>query len=187
MDCKSIVRKILIAIIPLFMMGCEKDEMRELYFIGDSNVARWDLQKSFPVYISQNLGKSGTGIDYVTSFADRMRGKTVVVLTGTNDLDYLCDGYAEKYVNVIADLHASSVYVFAILPRESLDDRVINETISNLNAEIGEKAEAFGWHYIDLTSQLIDGQGIKWEYYSDGLHLSEHGYELLSNALKKEL
>lgn len=187
MDCKSIVGKILIAVIALFMFGCEKEEMGELCFIGDSNVARWDLQKCFPVYITNNLGKSNTGIDYVAGFSGRLGGKIGIILTGTNDLSHVNEGYAEKYVDVIDNLGASSVYVFAILPRESKYNQDINEKKGALNAEIREMVEKNGWHYIDLTDQLMDGQNIKWEYYSDGLHLSEHGYELLTNVLKKKL
>lgn len=93
MGRKSILGKVLTILTALCALSCEKEEMNELYFIGDSNVERWDVQQSFPSFITQNYGKGGTGFGYVANFTGKMAGKKVIVFTGTNDLDNLDDAY----------------------------------------------------------------------------------------------
>jgi len=184
MDVKSILRKVLIVVIAL-LASCEKEEMHELCFIGDSNVERWDLQRYFPSFITRNYGKGGSGIDYVSGFSETLKDKSVVVLTGTNDIDKIGDEYMGKYIQTIENLNANKVLVVSILPRISAD--IKNERILELNDAIGALVKGKGWHYIDMTDRLMEGQDILWEYYSDGLHLSEHGYELLAREIIKNI
>lgn len=185
MDRKSILGKVLTILTALCALSCEKEEMNELYFIGDSNVERWDVQQSFPSFLTQNYGNGGTGFGYVANFTGKMAGKKVIVFTGTNDLDNLDDAYSARYVEIVAGLEASEVYVIAILPRDASENK--NDIIAALNSQISSLVKSRGWIFIDATDDLLDDGQIKREYYSDGFHLSEYGYELLSSKIKKEL
>lgn len=185
MDWKIILGKVLTILMALCIFSCEKEEINELCFIGDSNVERWDVQQSFPSFITQNYGKGGTGIGYVASFTGKMKGKKVIVFTGTNDLDNLDDAYSARYVETVKGLDAREVFVIAILPRDASENK--NDIIAALNLQISSLVKSRGWRFIDATDDLLDEGQIKREYYSDGFHLSEHGYELLSSKIQKEL
>lgn len=48
-----------------------------LDFIGDSIIARWDIDEYFPTWQVSNYGVSGAGIDYTEGNASRFVGKQV--------------------------------------------------------------------------------------------------------------
>ena len=60
--------------------------------------------------------------------------------------------------------------------------------IEVLNKEFQYHLEGSNIHYLDLYQYLINEDGrVKEEYYSDGLHINELGYEYLFNKMKKKL
>ncbi|MDE6377561.1 MAG: hypothetical protein K2K72_02325 [Duncaniella sp.] len=193
----GIKTKILLTFIVMSLCACNSDlDKRTTFtFTGDSIIECWDLQSYFSSLITYNRGRSGAGIPYIESMAGQMKGKNVVVMIGTNDSFMMRDAatraeYVDRYVSAINALGAGTVYLFEVLPREFvIDDKYTNQDIRNFNAEVAGKIKDYGnFVYLKVYDKFLDGDGrIIYEYYSDGLHLSPEGYEVLGNALFNRL
>lgn len=181
----------------LLFTGCdsELDQRTTLTFIGDSIIARWDLQNSFSSLITYNLGISGSGVIYIEEQAGKMAGRNVVVLTGTNDNkvfkdDELRHSYQQRYLDAITNMNADIIYLYEVLPRSfSSDDSVINEYIRKFNSEIARQiAGNDKIVYLRVFDDFLDSDGdLNWQYFYDGLHPNAEGYEILANALFDKL
>ena len=164
-----------------------------LDFIGDSIIARWDIDEYFPTWHVYNYGVSGAGIDYIEGNAGRFIGKQVVVVIGTNDINYMAhdriEKYIERYMSAIEGLGASRVYLYSLHPRNfSSDHSDVNTDVVAFNDHIRTKmSEVPSIVYLDVYSNfLYEGEPNPHLYY-DRLHLSPYGYEILVSALNKAL
>ena len=179
------MRWFLTFLILLSLISCAKPEVTRICFIGDSIVARWDLMASFPNHYTENLARSGAGISYLQEKKGCAKGKILVVLIGTNDCDSFYDDYAENYIDTIKQLDAELTYVISILPRSYPGDAYnINTTICGMNQQIRFLVEQNGWIYLNAYPLMINEEGICINYFSDGLHLSQHGYEVLNKLVR---
>lgn len=174
--------------------ACDDNNDAPLYFAGDSIVARWDLQNSFSSLITYNQGISGSGVAYLESLSGQFAGRKAVVLSGTNDYTMYpnadaAESYAERYVGALTATGASRIYLFPILPRRFGNDPAdVNKRIKAVNRCISALvAGESRFVYIDVFDTFADGDGIRQQYYQDGLHLSPYGYEVLSNSLSDKL
>ena len=162
-------------------------------FIGDSIIARWDVNQDFPSYCVYNYGVGGSGIELLESYAGRFTGQDIVVISGTNDNNFLKSGqreqYAEKYISTILSLTDSHIYLFSLLPREFETDRKdINKDIEAFNAIVSHTVKDMERIvYIDVFSDFIKDGKINDAYYCDGLHPNIIGYEILTQKLLKSL
>lgn len=181
---------ILAAVSALFACSVSDDDA-ELYFVGDSEVARWDLPRFFPTLVTHNDGLSGAGISYVESLAGAYRDRAIVVEIGTNDLVLAyadTPAYVTRYVDAIAATAARSVTLLSIFPRDFAGDRAKdNDLILRLNQAIRAEADDAGWTYVDVYFLLLRDGRLNGQYSADGLHLNDYGYEIVSNELKKYL
>lgn len=178
-----------------FLTACDHDEPRSLYFIGDSIVARWDLDSYFSGYAVYNDGKSGARYSYLYDYAGAMKDRTVVVMIGTNDMgspmdDVRLRAMAADYVAAVTALDARRVYLYSVLPRDfSSDFAGKNDMIRRFNAIVQESvASVPEIVYIDVFDDFLRANGsIDRDLYTDRLHLSPSGYEILSKALLDKL
>lgn len=183
------IGKILALLFSLILFSCETENDRRLVFLGDSLVARWDLEVSFPSYMVENKGISGSGIDSFEKYAHCFQQDDIVVIIGTNDLGRITDEnmaeYAQIYMQKIVATDAKMIYLYSILPRNFVNDSTdINEKIERLNALIKKQTENYGnVIYIDAYSLFKSDGNINSQYSYDGLHLSPYGYEKLSQLL----
>ena len=67
------------------------------------------------------------------------------------------------------------------------DPEGLNDKIYQMNAEIQIHVKQKGWTYVNVFPLLMKDRDIDREYFSDGLHLSASGYELVSYELRKVL
>lgn len=189
-----------INIICLLLVGlissCEKKQtINELYFIGDSHIARWDVANSFPEYITYNMGVSGSKLDYIEQYAGYFKGKLVIVIIGTNDFtaaNNKFNDYIIRYCNALTGLEANHIYVYSIFPNNNIentwniDNKVLLERVNKaLKNYIQYNCKNI--EYIDVYEDLLFNGLLNPEYYSDGLHLNNNGYELITHKLKKNL
>lgn len=162
-------------------------------FVGDSIIARWDINQDFPSYCVYNYGVGGSGIELLESYAHKFSGQDVVVISGTNDNHLLTEekreNYAQRYISTILSLTNSNIYLFSLLPREFNGDRTsINDDIQAFNAIIQDNVKDIDRViYIDIYSEFIKSGKINYAYFSDGLHPNSIGYEILTQKLLKEL
>lgn len=174
-------------LLPISSCG-DDDTYDRLTFIGDSLVARWDLQASFPNTVTRNLGVSGSGLQYLRSLKGSMTGRDIVVLSGTNDIVTILSGsttvssYAEDYLEAIGECGAAHTYLYCILPRgERAGGRELNPVITELNATVRSLISGRGdITYIDVYDSLCRDGVLNMNYSLDGLHLNIYGYEILT-------
>ncbi len=179
-----------LTIICLILGTCrENEDDKTIAFVGDSLVARWDLQNSFPTRCTENHGVSRSGLDYIRSREGRFTGKDVIVISGTNDVEHLREGeeeeYAEEYVEAVEKLGGDRVFLFSIFPRRFSTDPIdTNERIKRLNRLI---ASCVGSNviYMDVYEMLAKDGSLNMQLSYDGLHLNDFGYEIISNELIK--
>ena len=185
-----IVRSLIMMFSGLLLVACSKDDdFRTVSFIGDSIVARWDVKRSFPTMITENKGLSGSGLEYIESNAgSSLKGKTAVILFGTNDMQHFSEEYLVRYVSSISELHAEKTIVISVLPRNMDGDATdVNLKIRTFNESVKVACTTHGWDYVDAFAMMQENGTIKLECYSDGLHLSDAGYEILTYEIRKRL
>lgn len=187
--------RIFIIFLYLFILcSCSNEPEIELNFIGDSIIARWDLDDSFPAYKSNNLGVGGSGIAYINDISEKEFSNPVVILTGTNNVPWLynndadIDDFAKEYIRIISNLKTEKIYLFSILPRELKNEPDLNTYIYNLNSKIKTKAYKYSKIiYIDVYDKFLYDNHIDYDLFEDNLHLSSQGYQILTLYLNKAL
>lgn len=176
----------------LCLTGCTKDMENKVCFVGDSEIARWDLQSYFPTLLTENKGVSGSGLKYIQEIAGCMQGKETVVLFGTNDLQWAysgnIDNYVDEYVAAVKALDADKTYLISIYPRcFAGDDNGINQKIELLNQKIKDAVTGSEIVYIDVYPLMLKDGNLNMQYSYDGLHLNPFGYELVTHEVNKYL
>ena len=174
----------------LLLLSCEKEPDKKIIFAGDSLIARWDVAYYFPGRQVLNYGVSGSGIDDLRHENINGRGADVVILIGTNDLGYVdenhCEEYIDKYMETLMSVPADHVYLISLLPRGFKGDLPgINDKIKHLNARLANKADQNGMTYIDVYNLFVKGGTLNQDLSYDGLHLNDHGYQILAGEVKK--
>lgn len=174
--------------------SCNKsDERAMIVFIGDSLIARWDVENSFPAYKTSNWGLGGAHIEWIEEHEGSLRGKTSVVLIGTNDVKNLSESqiesYASRYVNAVLGMKADRVILISILPRNCESDIPnINQQIVELNRLIADKVkDEMTITYCNVFSKFEKDGTLNMNLSYDGIHLNQYGYEILSSEIKKYL
>lgn len=176
------------------LSSCESDSLdNKIDFIGDSIVARWDVQQAFPSRLVSNSGVGGSGIQLLESHAGAYGSDNVVVLSGTNDNSYFNAtdrlDYASRFVDAILKLTSGRVFVFSVLPRDFQGDRKnINSDILAFNEVLQDLlADQPRVVFLDAYHSFMEGESIDLMYFSDGLHINEAGYEILNSYLRNAL
>ncbi|MEZ6123837.1 MAG: SGNH/GDSL hydrolase family protein [Planctomycetaceae bacterium] len=170
-----------------------------IVFVGSSSIRRWDLKKSFPELSAVNHGFGGSEMSDAVRFFDRivtpLKPATVVLYEGDNDI-----GKGKSPEQVHADFQQ-----FVRLFREKLspDSRL---------AFIAIKPSLKRWHlaepiqkanqlvaadclvddrltYIDVWAPMLgeDEKPRPELFVSDGLHLSEAGYQVWADVVRPAL
>lgn len=187
----------------------EKEEVvpENILFLGDSITDFYDLEKYFPDMNTVNSGISG---DITDDILENMKNRVyqynpskVFLLIGTNDLNKnaTVDKVVENIETIIKDIQAnrpkSEIYVESIYPINKTDDDKIdkdmvskrdNQDIREINSRLSEFCHENKITFIDMYKELQDeDENLKLEYTKEGLHLSDEGYEVVTNKLLEYL
>ncbi len=164
----------------------------DLIFLGDS-LTQFHDWSSFGKH--HNAGIAGDTIDgllYRLHYTLEKKPKTVVLMIGINDL--LQGQYVEtmqsNYLKIFEKLTSiDTVYLLSLLPVEAMEQTLqINENVILLNHFIKSECSARGFIYVDLYKLMVDNSlGIKKEFTSDGVHLTQKAYDVWENTLEKYL
>ncbi|WP_229311243.1 SGNH/GDSL hydrolase family protein [Streptococcus sp. HF-1907] len=170
-----------------------------IIFVGDSIIEFFPLKKhlghDLPLV---NRGIAGADsqwlLDHLKEQVWELEPAKVFILIGTNDIGL---GYDESIIlanisQIIETIRSESIYthihLLSVLPvNESPDyaERVKirrNITIQFLNIQLSQLP---GIDFIDLYPILLDDTGqLAPAITTDGLHLNQRGYELISEVLK---
>lgn len=179
---------IIIAI--FFLSSCSKGNNDfTLFFVGDSMVANWDVEASFPNRETRNWGKDGARVDYLNDV--NLLDNEVIMLIGTNDLRANMNGeqiqkYAEKYQNAVSAVSTGRIILLSVLPTGNADK---NETIKTFNTIIEQWASLEpNIKYLNCYSKFLDENDLlKSDLTREGLHLNDYGYIILTDIVQSTL
>lgn len=203
---RSVFTSRFILIATLFaLLGCSSmdDSPSEICFIGDSITRLWDLEKYFPEYKINKHAISGSMLEDVAQWdTEDCEDIPTVMLIGTNNLlsgtdndtltDEFIQTFSSQYAQIAKSFNASKFYAISILPRNEWDRQPfsLNADIRELNQQIDFALRKTGirYEFINVHDYFLDKDGsIHWDYYYDGLHLTQEGYETLSNHIREAL
>lgn len=167
-------------------------------FLGDSITEQYDLEKYFENYSVVNSGIGGNLTDDILNdLKDRVykyNPSTIFLMIGTNDVNqnksakYIYDNIEKIVEQIQIHLPKTRIMVLSILPSAetwNLDDS--NNKRIEINNMLKKRYHKNRTQYIDLYSILKEKKSnkINGDYTTDGLHLNEIGYELISEKLKE--
>lgn len=184
--------KLFAGVVAALLSGCSDDE-KPIVFIGDSIVQLWDIETFLPHLTAVNLGKSGSGISYIEEKANSLGGSEVVAVMGINDLSFMpddkVDDYVNRYLQAFSRLGAAHIYLFEVLPTCGGSDG-LNQRIRRFNSRVDAVLSLYpSIERISVYDLFIgeDGATPDPSLYTDGLHLRQDGYVLLSASLQRRL
>ena len=178
-----------------------------IVFLGDSIFDFYDLDEYYPERKVVNSGINGNNTrDVLGNMKNRVyryNPSKVFILLGTNDLNK--ERSTEEIVNNMKDIvegikknrKYTDIYLISLLPVNNTDndkidskmvDKRTNEDIKSVNDEYKELSKTEKINYVNAFDKLIDEDGnLDIDYTKEGLHLSEEGYEVLTNCINKYL
>lgn len=170
----------------------------KLIFYGSSTFTLWsELTSLFKEYNSINLGFGGSTLAACTWFFDRVFEnindiEAIVIYAGENDLG---EGrHPEEVILHLENLLAKIRAKYGDIPctfisiKPSVSRWHLSGSIRYTNSNIQElMSKNFNFYFVDIYDLMLDEEGNpKVEYFTeDGLHLTQEGYKLWLNVLKK--
>lgn len=186
-EIKKVGNLFIITILFLFC-SCSKESERELCFIGDSMIANWDVEESFPNRITRNWGKDGSHADILGTIYIPDSQSDIVILVGINDLysnmpNAELNTYCDKYANYVCRINAERIFLISILPTSDKDK---NMTVYEFNAKMKIRLKQYdNIVFVNCYKEFLNNKGlIKEGLTRDGIHLNDYGYMLLTDNLK---
>lgn len=181
----------LFVILSLFaLFACSDDLDVRLCFVGDSIVANWDVEQSFPNRITENRGIDGIGISELEQMSIVCDGEELVVLIGTNDIRATMSEkevamYVDDYLKTVFDLGGKRVFLLSVLPTSDLDK---NRRIEQFNEQVAAKILGNSKYiFVNCYDTFLQDGVLRDDLSRDGTHLNDYGYVLLSDKLKEKL
>jgi lysophospholipase L1-like esterase len=168
---------------------------RRVVFMGNSITEQWNLAAMFPgkPYINRGISGQTTPQMLVRFRQDvvALRPAVVVILAGTNDiagntgpasLEMIADNLMS--MTEIALANGIRVVLSSVLPAYEYPWKKGLEPapkIVALNARLKDYATRTGVTYVDYHSAMRDERGgLRPELSTDGVHVSERGYRLMT-------
>ena len=168
----------------------------DIVFLGNSITAEgkdWSERLSYPNIKNRGIGGDVTAgvlarIDEITYF----KPKAVFLLIGINDLwnntpnipsvEYISSNIIKIGKVINKKSPNTKIYIQTILPVEK---EIYKENILRINTILKESEKSNPYKIIDLHSVFINEKGIIIsELFTDGIHLSERGYQVWVDFIK---
>lgn len=169
---------------------------KRLIFIGDSLTEFYDWERRFPQHEVLNLGISGERAEELLERLPLVISKVneadfIFIMTGINNIamgDFDVLGASRGIIGMITTGYKNTtVVVQSILPVALywIDNRLIRSVNMSLK-EISDKYKA---EYLDIYSRFIEhgDRANRLLLLEDGVHISDKGYEVWSQAVEEYL
>jgi lysophospholipase L1-like esterase len=178
-----------------------KARSHTVVFLGDSLTQKWDRsvwEQSFMPIDALNAGVNGDRTDNLLwrighGNLDGQRPDLVVLLIGTNDIGrnrpprVIAEGVREILLALRSRLQKAQILLLGILPRSESPDSERRRQVAEVNQLIRTCADHEHVFYGDVGDALLDRAGrLTREVSPDGVHLSQHGYAILTDRLELE-
>lgn len=118
---------------------------------------------------------------------DGYQAKDIVALPGTNNLQSNTDEEILQGISTLIEAiqqrqPTARLCILGIYPRKDMEERV-KLFNAKLKKELADKKVI----YLDLASYFTNKDGsINWNLFSDGLHPTKEGYNLIAKGLKEK-
>lgn len=171
-------------------------------FLGDSITEQYDLDEYYNDLPVVNSGISGNKTkDLLNDLNNRVyqyNPSKVFLLIGTNDIQSKVeeDVIVNNIKKILEDIHENrpyaKLYLEAIYPVDEgssgAQDRT-NKEIQSINVSLEDYCKKNDITFIDMYDLLLDPESDKdrlfEDYSKDGLHISDEGYEVITEELMK--
>ena len=160
----------------------------DIAFIGDSLTDGYDVEKYYQDYLVTNRGIGG---DTTFNLEERLqvslydlKPKVVVMLIGANNFNTMFDNYENILIGLKNNLPNTKVVLLSLTSMSKEWGRN-NQIAAYNNVKIKKLAEKYSFRFVDLYYPLlnIETGEIYEEYTTDGGHLTEAGYIVLTNEI----
>lgn len=178
----------------------------DVVLIGDSLTHNWDeskryrYQETFSGHTVLNLGFGGDKTEHTLWIINNkalwknLDPKLVVLLIGTNntprdDSEATIEGIRLCVRGLRKQAPHAKIVLFAIFPRGKDKNYWLRKKIDRINAGIKKFADGKTVFFVNINSRFLnhDGSIIEKTMRPDFIHLSEDGYRIWAEALKKYL
>ena len=192
-----------LSFLSLILIQLKPKEERYL-FLGDSITEYYELNK---YYKDKKVFNSGIGGDKTYNILNDLDNRvfiykptTIFLLIGTNDLGGATNNeIVDSIIKICDKIHKKNkkikIYVESIYPiSEEKNEKVLdwmvgkreNKRIKQINKKLKLSAKSHNYTYLDIYNILVDeNDNLRLEYTIDGLHISNEGYKVISNEIKK--
>lgn len=166
----------------------------DILFIGHSLIEFCDWQKRFPAHKVSNLGVAGETVEGLF-----LRVKDITGLHPSADLIFIMSGlnnvamedfeFLDSFKHIIESLKTAypqaRIFVNSLLP--TLVEFISDKSIRDVNKSLKDIVKSTGVEFLDIYRLFIDEEGrtVKDYLLDDGVHLSNKGYAVWSEALEK--
>jgi lysophospholipase L1-like esterase len=188
-NMKNLFAHLILLLMCNIFLSCFDEISQKYIFIGDSLVDNYDTDKFFPSLYVENKGVSGYTIQDCQNLNLNCKGHVAVLLIGTNNLwgnldaDFM-NAFIEEYIELVDALQADKVIVISLLPRNDRDNTQINLLNHSLRDTFSNQTDIL---FLDVFADFLKERTMNPEYTTDGLHLNDWGYMLLSERLNQVL
>ena len=161
----------------------------DVAFLGDSLTDGYDVSRFYPNYLVSNRGIGG---DTTVTLEERLqlsiydlKPKVLVMLIGANNMDTMFDNYEDILKGFEENLPSTKIILLSLTSMSGEWGKK-NQLAAYNNVKIKMLAEKYGYEYVDLYSALmnIETGEIYDEYTTDGGHLTEAGYVVVTETVK---
>ena len=173
-------------------------------FLGDSITDFYDLDKYYEGLPVVNSGIDGNDtqdiLDDMENRVYQYNPSKVFLLIGTNDIDHgdSLDSIVDNIEKILLEIRENRPYaelylesIYPVMEGEKAVNSRTNEKIMTINDKLEEFCKKEQITYIDMFDLLVDSSSEKVQinpkYTKDGLHLSDEGYDVVTNEVKKYL
>ena len=160
----------------------------DIVFLGDSLTDGYDVSHFYPEYKVLNRGIAG---DTTVGLEKRLKislydvkPKVAVMLIGANNMDSMLENYEEILIGFKENVPNTKIILLSLTSMSGEWGRK-NQLAAYNNVQIKMLANKYGYEYVDLYSALLNLETgeIYDEYTTDGGHLTEKGYEVLTKQI----
>ena len=157
----------------------------DVAFLGDSLTDGYDVARFYPQFVVSNRGIGGdTTFDLQArlqvSVYD-LKPKVAVMLIGANNFNTMFENYEDILKGLQENLPDTKIVLLSLTCMSGDWGRNNTQAAYN-NVKIKKLAEKYGFGFVDLYSPLMDlktGE-IYPQYTTDGGHLTDEGYKVLT-------
>ena len=162
----------------------------DVAFIGDSLTDGYDVAKYYPEYKVSNRGIGGDTTHTLLARLDisvyQLKPKVIVMLIGANNFKTMFEDYEDLIIGIQANLPETKLVICSLTSMGGEHWGKNNQLAAFNNVKIKAYAEKYGCSYVDLFTPLLNTETneIYECYTTDGGHLTDEGYAVLTSAIK---